>query len=69
MDIPFIGNDTLYQVHVMWLDSITTDSDMEPANRRYSENKRSTKVHSKGWDLICAATVDAPLTMIQEATT
>lgn len=66
MDIPFIGNDTLYQVHVMWLDSITTDSHMEPDNRRYSENKRSTKVHSKGWDLICAATVDAPLTMIQD---
>lgn len=64
MGAPAIGEATFYEVPVMWLDGITIDSNVEdPADKRYSENKRNTALHSKGWEYIWAATVDAPVNM------
>ena len=67
MDTPAIADDGLYQVHVMWLDGISLDARVQdPANKRYIENKRSTQVHSKGWESIGAACVDARVSMITD---
>ena len=64
MGPPAIGEQTLYEVPVMWLDGISIDSNVEdPADKRYSENKRNAAVHSKGWEYIWAATIDAPVAM------
>lgn len=64
MDTPAIAADGLYQVHVMWLDGISMDTHVpDPADKRYIENKRSSKVHSKGWERICSACIDAMVTM------
>ena len=67
MDTPAIADDGLYQVHVMWLDGISLDARVhDPANKRYIENKRSTQVHSRGWESIGAACVDARVSMIAD---
>ena len=66
MGDPAVGEEKLYQVPVMWLDGISIDSKLrDPFDRRYAENKRSNTVHSKGWEYIWAASVDAPVTLIQ----
>ncbi len=64
MGAPVIGEQALYEVPVMWLDGISIDSNVvDPADKRYSENKRNAAVHSKGWEFIWAATIDAPVAM------
>ena len=66
MGNPVVGEEKLYELPVMWLDGISIDSNVvDPFARRYAENKRSNTVHSKGWESIWAASVDAPVTMIQ----
>ena len=66
MGNPAVGEEKLYEVPVMWLDGISIDSKLlDPFDRRYAENKRSNTVHSKGWEYIWAASVDAPVTLIQ----
>ena len=66
MGHPAVGEEQLYQVPVMWLDEISIDSKLrDPFDRRYAENKRSNTVHSRGWECIWAASVDAPVTLNQ----
>jgi hypothetical protein len=51
----------------MWLDGISADDRVvDPADKRYSENKRSTAVHSKGWESIWAAAVDDRVNMVHD---
>jgi hypothetical protein len=67
MTAPVIASDGFYSVHVMWLDGIDLDQNIrEPSMKRYTENKRSTKVHSKGWEPIFAISVDAPVSMVHD---
>ena len=65
MDPPAIAEDNLWGVHVMWLDGIDMDRQVEdPASKRYIANKRSLDVHPKGWERIGAATVDDRVFMV-----
>jgi hypothetical protein len=66
MGKPAIAEDGYYRVTVMWLDGISLDSKIKPEDKRYVENKRKANVHSKGYDSIWAATVDASVNMIQD---
>jgi hypothetical protein len=51
----------------MWLDGISADNHVaDPADKRYIENKRSTAVHSKGWESIWAAAVDDRVNMVHD---
>jgi hypothetical protein len=51
----------------MWLDGISLDDHVvDPADKRYIENKRSTAVHSKGWESIWAAAVDDRVNMVHD---
>jgi hypothetical protein len=64
MGAPGIGEQALYEVPVMWLDGISIDSNVvDPADKRYSENKRNAALHSKGWEYIWAEAIDAPVAM------
>ena len=67
MEAPFIGTDGYYAVHVMWLDPIDMDKHIpDEAARRYIVNKRSSTVHSKGWEQIWAECVDDELLTVQD---
>ena len=67
MGEPTIGPDLQYHIWVMWLDGISADDRVvNPADKRYIENKRSTTVHSKGWESIWAAAVDDRVNMVHD---
>ena len=67
MEAPFIGTDGYYAVHVMWLDPIDMDKHVaDQTARRYIVNKRSSTVHSKGWEQIWAQCVDDELLTVQD---
>ncbi len=67
MGEPAIGADAQYHIWVMWLDGISADNHVaDPADKRYIENKRSTAVHSKGWESIWAAAVDDRVNMVHD---
>ena len=58
---PFIAEpDGCYEVHVCWLDPVDLDKAVaDPMDKRYVLNKRSSSVHSKGWDSVPAASLDS----------
>ena len=67
MGEPTIGADLQYHIWVMWLDGISVDDHVvDPADKRYIENKRSTAVHSRGWESIWAAAVDDRVNMVHD---
>jgi len=51
----------------MWLDPVDLDGHIsDPAAKRYTENKRSTKTHAKGWERIWAECCDVCLKTVPD---